>query len=97
VRGQGSAILIKPREDASLAPTSPGLTGWQPAARAARNPDLSDLMQYSAMPVRTVTERGPKDKRSVAFAIDWPGWSRGAKTAELALETLESYRERYPG
>ena len=47
------------------------------------------------VPVRTVIERGPKDKRSVAFALDWPGWSRGAKTAELALETLESYRERY--
>ncbi len=47
------------------------------------------------MTVRTVIERGPKDRRSVAFSIDWPGWSRGAKTAELALETLESYRERY--
>ena len=47
------------------------------------------------MPVRTVIERGPKDKRSVAFSIDWPGWSRGARTAELALQTLESYRERY--
>ena len=47
------------------------------------------------MPVRTVIEHGPKDKRSVAFAIDWPGWSRGAKTAELAVGTLESYRERY--
>ena len=47
------------------------------------------------MPVRTVVERGPKDKRAVAFGIDWPGWSRGAKSAELALETLESYRERY--
>jgi hypothetical protein len=47
------------------------------------------------MPVRTVIERGPKDKRSVAFSLDWPGWSRGAKTAELARETLESYRERY--
>ena len=52
-------------------------------------------MQYSAMPVRTVIEHGTKDKRSVAFSIDWPGWSRGAKTAELALETLESYRDRY--
>lgn len=30
-----------------------------------------------------------------AFALDWPGWSRGAKTAELAQETLESYRGRY--
>ena len=47
------------------------------------------------MPVLTVIERGPKEKRSVAFGIDWPGWSRGAKSAELALETLESYRERY--
>jgi hypothetical protein len=47
------------------------------------------------MPVRTVIQRGPKDKRSVAFALDWPGWSRGARTAELALETLESYRSRY--
>jgi hypothetical protein len=52
-------------------------------------------MPQCDMPVRTVIERGPKDKRSVAFSIDWPGWSRGARTAELALETLESYRERY--
>jgi len=47
------------------------------------------------MPVRTVIERGPKEKRSVAFGVDWPGWSRGARSAELALEMLESYRERY--
>src|SRR4026207_2543300 len=47
------------------------------------------------MPVRTVIERGPKDKKSVAFALDWPGWNRGAKSAEVALETLESYRDRY--
>jgi hypothetical protein len=47
------------------------------------------------MPVRTVVERGPKGKRAVAFALDWPGWSRGAKSPELALETLDSYRERY--
>jgi hypothetical protein len=47
------------------------------------------------MPVRTVVERGPKGKRSVAFGLDWAGWERGAKTPELALETLESYRERY--
>jgi hypothetical protein len=47
------------------------------------------------MPVRTVVERGPKGKKAVAFALDWPGWSRGAKTPELALATLESYRERY--
>ena len=47
------------------------------------------------MPVRAVIEHGTKDKRSVAFSLDWLGWSRGAKTAELALETLESYRDRY--
>ncbi|MDQ3734164.1 MAG: hypothetical protein M3400_09245 [Actinomycetota bacterium] len=47
------------------------------------------------MPVRTVVERGPKGKKAVAFAVDWPGWSRGAKTPELALELLEFYRERY--
>jgi hypothetical protein len=47
------------------------------------------------MAVRTVIERGPKGKRAVAFSLDWPGWSRGAKTDDLALETLESYRTRY--
>jgi hypothetical protein len=47
------------------------------------------------MPVRTVLERGPKGRKAVAFAIDWPGWSRGARTPDLALATLESYRQRY--
>ncbi|MBA2719944.1 MAG: hypothetical protein H0U52_12000 [Chloroflexi bacterium] len=47
------------------------------------------------MPVRTVVERGTKGKRAVAYSLDWPGWSRGAKTPELALESLEAYRERY--
>ena len=47
------------------------------------------------MAVRTVVERGPKGKKSVAFALDWAGWNRGGKTPELALETLEAYRERY--
>ncbi len=47
------------------------------------------------MPVRTVIERGLHGKRAVAFSLDWQGWNRGAKTPELALETLETYRERY--
>jgi hypothetical protein len=47
------------------------------------------------VPVRTVVERGPKAKKAVAFSLDWPGWSRGGRSAELALETLEFYRERY--
>jgi hypothetical protein len=47
------------------------------------------------MPIRTVVERGPSGKRAVAFSLDWPGWSRGAKSPELALDTIESYRARY--
>jgi hypothetical protein len=47
------------------------------------------------MPIRVVLERGPKAKKFVAFAVDWSGWSRGAKTAETALETLAAYRSRY--
>ncbi|HEX6139080.1 MAG TPA: hypothetical protein VF013_01290 [Candidatus Limnocylindria bacterium] len=47
------------------------------------------------MAVRTVIDRGPKGKRAVAVALDWPGWSRGAKTVDEALETLEAYRPRY--
>ena len=47
------------------------------------------------MPVRAVVQRGPKGKKSAAFAVDWPGWSRGAKTADQAVETLVTYSERY--
>ena len=47
------------------------------------------------MSVRTVVQHGPKDKKVAAFAIDWPGWSRGAKTPGEAVELLEVYRDRY--
>jgi len=47
------------------------------------------------MPVRTVIQHGPKGKRVAAFAIDWPGWGRGAKTPDEAVELLEAYRDRY--
>ncbi len=47
------------------------------------------------MSIRAVIERGPKGKRAVAYALDWPGWSRGAKSPDQALETLEAYRDRY--
>ena len=47
------------------------------------------------MVVRAVVQRGPKGKKVAAFAIDWPGWSRGAKTPEAAVELLETYRDRY--
>jgi hypothetical protein len=45
--------------------------------------------------LRIVLEVGPKGKKVVAVAPDWPGFSRGAKTGELALERLLSYRPRY--
>lgn len=47
------------------------------------------------MTVRTVIERGPKGKKCAAVALDWPGWSRGAKELDVAVETLEAYRDRY--
>jgi hypothetical protein len=61
------------------------------------NPGRSvpERLTIRRMPIRTVVERGPKGKKAVAFAVDWPGWSRGAKDPDLALEVLESYRDRY--
>jgi len=34
-------------------------------------------------------------KKAFATAVDWPGWSRSGKTAELALEALARYASRY--
>ncbi len=34
-------------------------------------------------------------KKTFASAADWPGWSRGAKTEELALDALAQYATRY--
>ena len=42
---------------------------------------------------RVVVESG--DKRVFATAIDWPGWSRSAKTRDDALATLVEYGARY--
>jgi hypothetical protein len=47
------------------------------------------------MSVRTVVQRGPKEKKTASFAIDWPGWGRGAKAPDAAIELLEAYRQRY--
>ena len=44
---------------------------------------------------RVTLEIGPKGKRVVAVAPDWPGLARGAKTAEEAVEKLRSYIPRY--
>jgi hypothetical protein len=45
--------------------------------------------------LRLTVETGPKGKRVVALAPDWPGLERGAKTEEVAIQTLQSYLPRY--
>lgn len=45
--------------------------------------------------LRVVLEVGPKGKKVVAVAPDWPGLSRGAKTEEAAIDRLRSYLPRY--
>ena len=40
-------------------------------------------------------EIGPKGKKVVAVAADWPGLERGATTGEAAVERLLSYFPRY--
>jgi hypothetical protein len=45
--------------------------------------------------LRVTLEMGPKGKKVVAVAPDWPGLERGAKTGEVALERLQSYLPRY--
>jgi hypothetical protein len=45
--------------------------------------------------IRVALEIGPKGKKVVAVAPDWPGLERGAKTREAAIERLLSYVPRY--
>src|SRR3954451_476134 len=45
--------------------------------------------------MRVMLELGPKGKKIVAVAPDWPGLERGAKTGEAAIERLLSYIPRY--
>ena len=45
--------------------------------------------------LRVMLEIGPKGKKVVAVAPDWPGLERGAKTEEAAIERLHSYLPRY--
>ena len=45
--------------------------------------------------IRVTLEIGPKGKKVVAVAPDWPGLERGAKTDTAAMETLQSYLPRY--
>ncbi len=45
--------------------------------------------------IRVTLEIGPKGKKVVAVAPDWPGLTRGAKTGEAAIERLLTYVPRY--
>jgi hypothetical protein len=45
--------------------------------------------------MRVMLEIGPKGKKVVAVAPDWPGLERGAKTGEAAIDQLLSYLPRY--
>jgi hypothetical protein len=45
--------------------------------------------------LRVTLEIGPKGKKVAAVALDWPGLERGAKTAEAAIERLQTYLPRY--
>jgi hypothetical protein len=45
--------------------------------------------------IRVTLEMGPKGKKVVAVAADWPGLERGAKAEEAAIERLLSYVPRY--
>jgi hypothetical protein len=48
-----------------------------------------------ASELRVTLEVGPKEKKVVAVAPDWPGLERGGKTGDAAIETLLSYLPRY--
>ena len=45
--------------------------------------------------LRVTLELGPKGKRVVAVAPDWPGLERGAKTEEAAIAHVQAYLPRY--
>jgi len=45
--------------------------------------------------LRVALEIGPKGKRVVAVAPDWPGLERGAKTEEGAIDRVKAYCARY--
>lgn len=45
--------------------------------------------------LQVMMETGPKGKRVVAWARDWPGCERGAKTEDEVIARLRSYLPRY--
>jgi hypothetical protein len=49
----------------------------------------------SPTPARLAVAIEAGGKKAFASAIDWPGWSRSAKTEEAAVESLLAYAARY--
>ena len=45
--------------------------------------------------MRVMLEVGPKGRKVVAWARDWPGLERGARTSDAAFERLVAYLPRY--
>jgi len=45
--------------------------------------------------LQVALEVGPKGKKVVAVAPEWPGLARGAKSAEAAIERIRAYVPRY--
>jgi hypothetical protein len=45
------------------------------------------------LPTTVIIEHGKQ--RVFAYALDWPGWCRSARTEEAALATLDAYAPRY--
>jgi hypothetical protein len=45
--------------------------------------------------LRVLVEVGPKGKRSVAVAADWPGFERNGRDEDKALAKLQAYVPRY--
>lgn len=84
--GVGMALnLCEPGPDTSvvLVCVRPG-AGWTYSCRVSASPGL-----------QVVLEVGPKEKRFVAVAADWPGLERGGRSKASAVETLTSYLARY--
>ncbi len=52
-------------------------------------------MANNENPIRVTLEIGPKGKKMVAVAVDWPGLERGAKTEEAAIAHVLAYVPRY--
>jgi len=45
--------------------------------------------------LRVMLEIGPRGKKVVAVAPDWPGLARGAESGEAAIQRLRAYLLRY--